>query len=218
MKWPTMCVDNFFDNVDEIIQASTKLKFYVDEDGRWPGKRTNNLQIEDSSLASFINLKILRLVVPHFKNQLMYGASSGFQRIDDSYGKEGWIHQDNDTELSAIIYLSDSKNCGTSIFKPKNYKSFFKHNDLKKHYLKNKQFDQKYYESLQENNSQFDETIYFESVKNRLLLFDGNQVHGVKNLIDPNNKTRLTYVAFFKFIMDPSLKSFVVESKRQLVG
>ena len=95
---------------------------------------------------------------------------------------------------------------------------FFAKSILKKHYLKNKQFDQKYYESLQENNSQFDETIYFESVKNRLLLFDGNQVHGVKNLIDPNNKTRLTYVAFFKFIMDPSLKSFVVESKRQLVG
>ena len=86
------------------------------------------------------------------------------------------------------------------------------------HDRKIKQFDQKYYESLQENNSQFDETIYFESVKNRLLLFDGNQVHGVKNLIDPNNKTRLTYVAFFKFIMDPSLKSFVVESKRQLIG
>ena len=41
MLYPTIQVQNFFKNPDEIVEYSKQLKFDYDSEGRWPGKRSD---------------------------------------------------------------------------------------------------------------------------------------------------------------------------------
>jgi hypothetical protein len=50
-----------------------------------------------------------------------WSASQYFQKISSSYTEKGWIHQDLEFEFTAILYLSEHENCGTSIYMPKKF-------------------------------------------------------------------------------------------------
>lgn len=53
-----------------------------------------------------------------------------------------------------------------------------------------------YYQSkIDENNEQFEETVNFKNVYNRLISYDASQYHAVNNLCDENVE-RLTQVFF----------------------
>jgi len=209
MFWPTICVDNFLDNPQEIVDESKKLKFYSAEDGSWPGERT--LTNDSPELNNFLIRKIATLLMPH-SHDYKINASGQFQKITKRCGNHGWVHKDPD-ELTAIIYLSHHKNCGTSIYKPKSFKSKIINSKIKNKFYKDGVMTEEYKKALQENNNQFEETMYFESLFNRLVLFDSSQLHGVKNF-EIVDDPRLTYIAFFELIIDPNKKSAIIESKK----
>ena len=43
MLWPTICVDNFFEDPGKVKEFSDTLKFNKDPLGKWPGERTMHL-------------------------------------------------------------------------------------------------------------------------------------------------------------------------------
>lgn len=119
----TIVVDNFFDNVDDIISLSKKLKYYkASESDNWPGLRTKSLHDTHYNLFNSIIIKILNYYYPNKK--LHYSNSHVvFSRL--KYGDEGKtrFHLDDDTKIAAVIYLSEGNiEGGTTIFENDNKK------------------------------------------------------------------------------------------------
>lgn len=119
----TIVVDNFFDNVDDIINLSKKLKYYkASESDNWPGLRTKSLHDTHYNLFNSIIIKILNYYYPNKK--LHYSNSHVvFSRL--KYGDEGKtrFHLDDDTKIAAVIYLSEGNiEGGTTIFENDNKK------------------------------------------------------------------------------------------------
>ena len=74
--------------------------------------------------------------------------------------------------------------------------------------------EDKFKQILEQHNNQFEKTISFKAVPNRLIMFDSGTDHGVENFGD---NERLTLVAFFNCIKrsdDIGLKFPMSECKR----
>ena len=182
MKWPTICIDNFLEHPHEVVRMANSFSYAKSSGGTWPGER--NQPPFDKELDQFLVAKILKVVLPTYNKT--FKAKGRFQRIVKN--DEGWIHSDQPHEFTAIIYLSNNKRCGTSLYKSKYYKT-----DIK---------PEGYEKALRENNDQYEETVYFESVYNRLIIFDSWQLHGVREFNGSKDRPRLTYASFFNGIQN----------------
>jgi hypothetical protein len=212
MNYPTYCIDNFLEDPDQIVEHSKQYKYTRAEDGRWPGERAN---LSNTAVNNFLLKKIFKVIHPNMTDNFRSLAQSMFQRINNEHGKSGWIHTDPRDELTAIIYLSKHKGCGTSIYQPKTFESFCTTEDniIKSNFYKSLNYSKKYEKHLEAHNNKFNETIYFESVYNRLIIFNSNDYHGVKNL-KIGSEPRLTFITFIKWMSDDNLKSGYLESKK----
>jgi len=216
MIWPSIIVDNFFDDPNKIIEVSKKLTFVKDDEGGWPGERTNCLSTIDKDFYNWINYKIVRLLYPMNHVEMNWLCTQFFQKINGKiYKNEGWIHSDSPVEFTAIIYLSKHKNCGTSLFKKKKFFNSAKHTDKKREMYKNKDLknELKY---LKENNDLFEKNLAVDSKFNRLFLFDANQYHAANNFNDQDyeNEDRLTLITFFYSLTANNIKYPIPEMKR----
>ena len=45
IKYPLTCIDNFFENPSSIVNYANTLSYEADEEGRWPGYRSQPLHI-----------------------------------------------------------------------------------------------------------------------------------------------------------------------------
>ena len=101
------------------------------------------------------------------------------------------------------------------MYEPKSFQSSPLHTEEKQNFYKTLKKSKNYDKCLKENNNQFEETAYFESLYNRLIIINSNQFHGVRNF---NNKEsdRLTFISFIQTINDINLKSGPLESKKLL--
>ena len=212
MNYPTFCVNNFLEDPDQIVEHSKQYKYIRAKDGRWPGERAN---LSNTTIHNFLLNKIFRVIHPNMTNNFRASAQSMFQRINNEHGKSGWIHRDETDELTAIIYLSKHKGCGTSIYQPKTFESCCTDEDniIKANFYKSLSYSKKYEKQLEAHNNKFNETMYFESVYNRLIIFNSNDYHGVKNFkVGP--EPRLTFITFIKWLSDDNLKSGYLESRK----
>lgn len=219
MLYPTYIVDNFFSNSQEVINLSNKFNFEKDPNGDWPGERTNGLHEIDPDFFSYTTYKILSVIFPNEIENLSWTAKQSFQKVSsDQAAGEGWVHSDDRNELTAIVYLSNHKKCGTSLYNKNGFFNATLNNDIKKeYYSNNKIFDKKYYDALKENNSRFTKTVDIDSVFNRLLIFDAHQYHAANGFYDENNlDDRLTLITFFQNIKGNDLKFPVSQMNRVL--
>jgi hypothetical protein len=213
MIYPTICVDNFFNEPDKILEFSNSLNFFEDTEGRWPGKRTSLLHEINFDFFEQFGLKVLSILYPTIK-KITFKCSLNFQKISEEYINKGWIHRDSETsDFTCIVYLSKHKECGTSIFNSKKLGYSIKNTDQKKDIYKTKQFEKELI-FLEENNSQFEENIIIKSRFNRLIIFDSNQLHGAQKFIEQNLKeSRLTLVGFFSNIYFDGIKFNGIQHK-----
>ena len=59
INYPTIVVENFFDNPDSVVELSKKLDFSpAKERENWPGFRSKNLLITNKKLFKFICKKL----------------------------------------------------------------------------------------------------------------------------------------------------------------
>lgn len=220
MYFPTICVDNFFDDPDAVRNLALSLEYKSTSNIPWPGKRSRPInQISPVYFDQFCK-KLMSLSFNLKKEQdLSWRVETYFQMIEpDQYEhiNQGWVHIDDST-YAGLVYLnpSISADCGTSIFKPKSIGTVPIHLDVKHEMFLN--FDKNksdfYNTKLTENNSQYEETIKFSNIYNRLIAYDGSQHHGVTKFVGPDRQPRLTQVFFVKEI---SSSHFPIPSARQI--
>jgi hypothetical protein len=197
MLFPTLVIDNFFEDPESVLQYANTLKYKAPEDGSYPGTRSENL---DNVFFQFVTKKIMAALYPMNYRYMNWAGSQFFQKINGAdYPYEGWVHQDYNQEISAIIYLSKDHGCGTAIYTPKDHDREIlfvdkKHKQFKEVFQqKGKDDDLEKY--LRQNNDRFKKTIEVDSVYNRLLLFDSSAYHGVVNFGKNERTTLITFLS-----------------------
>lgn len=222
MIWPSLCVDNFLNEPEKIVEFSKTLKYNNDTRGWWPGLRSQPLHLADYEIYNKLCTKILSLYYPENYFSLAYRCDATFQKVPSTIKYDGWVHTDCMAEFTAIVYLSNHKNCGTSIYKSKKLGANIINEKIKHSYFKGEKIDDKILKkSKQENNSQFYKTIQYESIFNRLITFDGSNFHAAESFYkDTFDKLeRLTLILFFYQITktDGTTKYPITEAKRILI-
>lgn len=221
MYFPTICVDNFYSDVDAVRRFASALEFKTTSQVPWPGKRSPSL---DSCNANFFKNfcdKLFSLTFDFKRTRnVTWAVETYFQVMEpDQYVdiNQGWVHADY-KPYAGVIYLTPDidPNCGTSLYKAKNSFDMPVNLEEKKDMFLN--FDKNktdfYQHKLLENNALFEETVNFKNIYNRLVAYDGFQYHGVNQFVGADKQPRLTQVFF---IQEISSDYFPIPSSRQIL-
>ena len=187
MIFPTLVIDSFFEDPDKIVSYSKTLTYTPDEEKRWPGVRTESLHQINYNFFNSTLTKIVSLLYPMEYKDVKFNATQFFQKVNKDAGRhKGNIHTDN-TLLTAIIFLSNHKNCGTSLYK------------------------------MQDLRIDYKESIMGDSIYNRLVIFDSAQIHAAQGFDDGSEGDRLTLISFIGTLNHPELKYPIPEMQRILI-
>ena len=217
---PTFCIDNFYTDPDEIRRFALNQTF-VNSNGAWPGSRTADIsELDPKFFEEFCN-KIFSIFVSP-ADITKYVIASSFQLINKfdtnpaSPKNKGWIHYDEDSIFSGIIYLTPGAdlNSGTSIFKLINASTLDSYSGCKGELYSGKSIPKNYDSLILEHNSSFVETIKFNNLYNRLICFDSTQAHGV-NSFHTSVEPRLTQV-FFVFELESTIEPPIIRQSKFL--
>jgi hypothetical protein len=127
INYPTVIIENFFENPDKVVDYSKKLKFINHKDWHtkvnWIGSRSESLHITNKPLFNFIIEKFLSIYYGNnLSNLQYYNSYIYFHKITlqdyKNCSLKNTIHKDIST-LAAIIYLNKNlhnEETGTSIF------------------------------------------------------------------------------------------------------
>jgi hypothetical protein len=224
-KFPVTIFDGFYENPDFVREFALSLDYASAVDGKWPGVRTEELYFINQRFFKMFVDKILSLFFDLDISIIDWEVDTYFQKINSfspnkfDIKNDGWIHKDIDSLVSGVIYLNPNPkpNWGTSIYKLKPNEEYFGNQTEKiLHHLNSKDFDESKYKIQKEySNSKFVETIRVENLYNRLILFEGNEFHGVPSFYSDDEEPRLTQV-FFITKLNSSSELPILRSK--LIG
>jgi hypothetical protein len=199
-----VCKNDFFNNPQKIIELSKKQTYKNSE--RWPGKRTDNLlestDPEIRDFAVFFAKKLGTEVFPgisRFNTHISFHINDVY---DDEISNEGWIHND-DVTLAGLVYLTPNEanfNNGTSIFLKKGEQDF-RNTDYRsrKDFNLTKIATEQYKKDLEMNHRNFEETVRFGNLFNRLIAYDSNLWHRPNNYKTNTTFPRTTLLFFIDF-------------------
>tara|TARA_R100000687_G_scaffold59974_1_gene48415 strand:- start:484 stop:1128 length:645 start_codon:yes stop_codon:yes gene_type:complete len=212
--WPTLIVDNFFEDPNKIVKFSKTLKFSKAKDNSWPGTRTSPLHEIDHEFFIFTTKKILSILYPMNVDNLKWRAVQSFQRSNKEYGEAGWVHSDTDSEITVIIYLSDHANSGTCLYEGKNFPVELKYDKEKQRFFKDLTDLKRMEKYRDQSNSEFTKKVELFSNFNRLVLFDSHHWHASRNA-GSSKEDRLTLITFFKEVTGGGIK-YPIPTMRRL--
>ena len=207
----TLCVDNFFDNPDEIRKYALSLE-YPEVPGHYPGKRSFDLKEINPDFYNAVCKKILSLFFAEPVNN--YQVEMKFQVIEhqhpdkNSVFNKGWIHLDDSSSFAGLIYLNPEADLdtGTAIYKQvvvreQSLETFTRYRaqmeSKNRFFLDGENMD--YEKHMTEHNSVYVETIRFSNLYNRMICFESSQHHAATNIF-VSGEPRLTLVFFVKGI------------------
>jgi len=221
MIFPSVCMDGFFNNPEEIIDYANTLEYLPD--GYSPGFRSKPLHELNFNFFNNICIKQLAVLFPNNVDDLSFQARCRFQKVPANYKFTDWIHTDDTSVLTTIIYLTNECNAGTSIYK----KNLFKNEistDIKYDYYKqmtNNKLPENKMKELEkihkEHVKSYEETISFKGIYNRFIAFDASSYHSAQSYMANNEKDRLTLITFFDYINNKNLnlKFSISESRKR---
>lgn len=218
IKFFPVCIDNFFDNPDEIREWALSLPKEKSDDGHWPGVRTSPLHILDKQFHNTLFLKVLASYFDLKWSDVSWDECRAFFQLitpysnnEDDMENTGWIHRDDGDDLAGLIYLTPNANLnsGTSLFnlKPEYEDSFTKYgNNPEKQafYGEDKSIIETYRKVMLKHNNKFYEKTRFNNLYNRCILYDSNEYHKA-NSFSTGEDERLTLVFFMKGVKSGSL-------------
>jgi len=207
VQYPSLCVDNFYNDPDSIVEFALSCNFSVDTDGRWPGQRTASLNHVNQRFFHDFVVKILSLLYDFNYHKASYTVESTFQLIKPftqnpkSTKNQGWVHYDDNAIFAGIIYLNKdiSLDHGTSLYQPNaNFDLEYLQTTLKtKSDLYLGQNPKHYHKTFKEHLKMFDKVVTYKNVYNRLILFDASQYHAADFLAGADS-ARLTQTFFIQ--------------------
>lgn len=178
----THVIDNFFNNIQPIIDLGNSLEYHNNE--AWPGLRTDNLLQINNPLA----VEFAKFFAKNIADKVFYGLSKfeidvRFHKndlYDVDEANSGWIHND-DIDFAGLVYLNKEEpnmSTGTSIFDKTLFEDFEAEDyESRKELNLKKNVTDQYLIDLQNNRSQFTETINIGNKFNRLVAYDATQWH-----------------------------------------
>lgn len=197
INFPTTVVDGFFERPDEIREFALAQEFYLSNNNAFPGKRTEGLHLINPIIFNSTIKKIFNLFYDT-QTKCEFIVEASFQIIGGQY-QSGWIHRDDPTIITAIVYLTPNNQQGTSLFRKKNY--FMDDYNLVEKKVEAYKKQTSCHESMTLNNEQYEETLNVKGLYNRLFLFDSIMYHGAHDYFGEEKKdSRLTLVMFFNRI------------------
>ena len=205
---PTTIVDDFFEDPDSIRAFGLRQQYAQDTTGSWPGSRAQDLNQLNSQLFTHVASRLLSLFWDITTSPVHWRAHGTFQRVTQAYGT-GWVHQDADSLLTAIVYLTPDSpaQSGTSIYRRKDITVPIPEawdRTKRQGYLTGQMTTAEYVHARDATNNCFEETLRVNNVYNRLLIFDSSLYHGVR-AFDTASQDRLTLTMFFTSIGTPVL-------------
>lgn len=204
VKFFNICVDDFFENPDKIVDFANKLEYYPDKKGAWPGVRSVPLHEIDRDLNTDLVSKIFRAHYPGGKNYLSYYDSvicfAKTKSYNNKFLNEGWIHVDYPSVIAGLVYLTPNANLegGTNIYQIKNeFKDTFNDEIPQEQkilfYTNSPDFDlNTYKKELEETNKNFNLVTKFNNVYNRMIMWSGTEYHGANSFEGFEEEERLT--------------------------
>lgn len=214
MRFPTLCVDDFYKNPEQIRDFALSLE-YSKPEGIYPGERTKYLHEIDKKLFQQFCEKLFSLFFNYKVERCDWQIETRFQKTysftDDPKNliNSGWDHLDNNVFAAGIIYLNKNNtiDSGTTISKLTKDIDVFDYSIRDKMYHDRLEDIDKYKNALENHKKHFEDTIIFKNVFNRMICYDSSQWHRETNLFY-ENEPRLTQVFF---IHDVKAESFPVE-------
>tara|TARA_Y100001951_G_scaffold93503_1_gene89158 strand:+ start:441 stop:1088 length:648 start_codon:yes stop_codon:yes gene_type:complete len=214
MKWPTLVIDNFFNNFEVVKKLSEEVEYFPPADGNWPGMRSKLLHDINYPFFEMTCSKMIEALYPMNYENIKFTARMTFQKIP--FQGTGFIHQDDD-EISSIIFISGKNSGGTSLHEPKTYPydrdGYVPQKwDAYKNPAKIK--TKKFKDVVNKHNSQFDLKTKVVFKPNRALLFDCHEYHQADNF----GGERVTLITFFQSIKTKdgtTLKSHISECNKR---
>jgi hypothetical protein len=205
---PTTVVDDFFEDPDSIRAFGLRQQYQRDQEGRWPGSRAMDLNQLNSQLFTHVASRLLSVFWDITATPVHWRAHGTFQRVTNNYAA-GWIHQDADSLLTAIVYLTPNAplTSGTSIYRRKDITVPIPEawdQAKRQGYLTGQMDTAEYLHARDATNRCYEETLQVNNVYNRLLIFDSRLYHGVR-AFDTGEEDRLTLTMFFTTIGTPVL-------------
>ena len=200
--FPTIIVDNFYEDPDLIREFALDQEFYKGNRGSWPGLRTSLLHELDPNLFQFASRKLLH-VLRDYGVKDFDEMQISFQLIDETYGR-GWVHDDDPKlHVAGVVYLNKDapEGCGTTIYEDA---PDFNGEEYSKMFLKDvlvstpeeRAAMAKYRE---EQLLHFKPTIKVESVYNRLVMFDSRCWHSADKFFGTTKENcRLNQIHFMR--------------------
>lgn len=203
-RFPILCVDNFYESPDDVVNFALSQKFQKSKFGYHQGKRTLPLHQTNKTIFNYLCAKLFSIFYNFEKENLKWNVISNFDlndKIDKDVGS-GWIHQDDNKYLLAgLIYLNKSweDSVGTKIYK-KIKDCDESMNDCKVNYFLEKISKVEYLSTKEKYNSSFVEVANFQPVYNRMICYDSSYFHGIGDLtkLKTNRLVQVFFVEMLK--------------------
>lgn len=211
--FPSLCIDNFYENPDEVRNWALSLPYdgIDNTSGKYPGKQTKFLHEISPIFFDIFCKKIFSLFFDVYQTSLEWNVTTAFSLIDpydDEILNTGWVHTDDVAVLGGIIYLTPDAeiDSGTSIgYLNRQIENYMEAQEIRKPFYTGQLPKEKlkdYKQQLIENNNAFVETVKFNNVYNRMICFDGQTYHKANSF--GKNIPRLTQVFFVNNISSNS--------------
>jgi hypothetical protein len=193
-----ICVDNFYNDPDSVVEYALSCDYTI-TDKHFPGARTEPLfNINYDFYQNIFCKKLMSILFDLDNTYVNFSIDTRFHKIkkisNDPSVNLGGVHLDGGLfgqklAFAGVIYLNKNYNlnCGTSIFiKKTDTLPEFNTLDEKWHNYAN--------DDKQQYRNNFIETIRFQNIYNRLILYDSCHMHAINTLA--SDEDRLTQVFF----------------------
>jgi hypothetical protein len=208
-RFPVTCYDGFYKDPDKIRKYALSQEYNKCPNGAWPGRRTKYLNILNPKLFGLFVNKVSYLFYD-LSNKLEMTIQTCFYIVepfeDDTHSKKnrGWVHKDSDNEgereydFAGIVYLTPDieLDSGTIIYQQKT-KNFVDYSDNRAPFYKDG-IDVEFEKHYTKHNSQFEETVRFANIYNRMILYEQTDIYNIYICTDIN---LIVYLIYYIYII-----------------
>lgn len=185
---PSIIIDNFFETPDKVVELANSLEFSVIGEN-YPGRRTLNLDdIENDFAKEFADKVFFNFPF----NVVSYDLTLSFQKIPYKF-EHGIVHTDAPEQITAIVYLNEGDNTGTSLYNA----DITDRKDILSRSIDSNNPSEEDIQSIIRHNKQFKKTLDVSNVYNRAVIFNATTPHCANGF---NGEERLTLLGFFRNI------------------
>lgn len=207
--FPITCIDDFYQNPDEVRKFALSQDFSQTVAGNYPGVRTRLLHEISENFFNTFCAKLFSLYYNYKHEHINWIVETTFQKIypysdnRDSIFNEGWIHLDSQDSIAAgVIYLTPDPypDAGTSFYEiiDRNYKCDGKLRDTlysgkevdRQEYIKEKHRNTRAYQKINEIANRY----------NRCSFYGAQYPHRESKFVAHDTEPRLTQAFFIRDI------------------